>query len=223
MPTQLLGFIIDKLDTFEIMRDHIAQILKDELQNQVNLADADALADSENYKMKVYTERANPWEQYLEDKPCTTPIVNIWFDSEIFDKKGSNINERQKTVAHYNIDCYGYGKSANIPSGGHRRGDKQAAYESHRAVRLVRNILMSNINTQLQARGVVWERWIDNITSFQPQQDDRAIQHVLATRIKLAVTFNEFSPQSTHDVLEIVSVEIKRASDGEVLAQLEYN
>ena len=95
--------------------------------------------------------------------------------------------------------------------------------EAQRAYRLVRNILMAGEYTYLGLRGLVWSRWPQSATSFQPQLDGRAIQHVQGFRLAFRVVFNEFSPQVAEEVLEFVSIDFKRAEDGEILVEADYD
>jgi hypothetical protein len=57
---------------------------------------------------------------------------------------------------------------------------------------------------------------------FQPAQDNRQAQHVVAGRLALQVTFNEFSPQVTADVLETLSIEVFRATTNELYLRADY-
>ncbi|MCK4518195.1 hypothetical protein KAT92_05425 [Candidatus Babeliales bacterium] len=213
--------LIDKQDSIEIIRDQIAAILVVEIANQQVLAAA-ALKDPDDWKLRIFTERSNPWEQYLNDQSDPSPLVNIWIDNSNYDPKASNAIERQKTSAVYNIDCYGYGMSEDIPAGGHRPGDKEAALEVQKAVRLVRNILMAGENTYLQLRGLVWSRWPQSITIFQPQLDGRTVQQIVGARIAFRVEFNEFSPQVPSVELELLTVDVKRLEDGEIILEADY-
>jgi hypothetical protein len=122
----------------------------------------------------------------------------------------------------YNIDCYGRGLSADDGGSGHIAGDKQGSQTAQRAIRLVRNFLMSNINTYLQLRGTVWQRWFTSITVFQPQLDVNPLQQVTGARLSLRVRMTELSPQQTPGTLCEVGVDINRAENGEILAQAEY-
>lgn len=210
--------LIDKQDNFEIIRDQIAAILAVEVSNQMTLAPVAA-----DYKLRVYIERALPWEAFLNDPVDLSPIVNVWFDTINFDKNKSNIVERQAGTATYNIDCYGYAEAADDGGAGFIAGDQGAALEAHRAIRLVRNILMAGENTYLQARGLVWQRWIRDITVYQPQITDRAVQRIHAGRIALDVIFNEFSPQITPETLELLTVQVKRQEDGQVIINADYD
>lgn len=218
-----LPTLIDKQDNFEIIRDQIAAILVAEVSNQMTLATA-AAKDPLDWKLRIFTERSNPWEQWLNTQTDTSPIVNIWFDTSNFDQSASNTIERQKSETVYNIDCYGYGESADVVAGGHRPGDKEAALEVQRAIRLVRNILMASENTYLQLRPLVWLRWPQSITSFQPQIDGQTIQNVSGARIAFTVGFNEFSPQGDEtNLLELVTIDVKRTEDGEIVLEADYD
>lgn len=217
--------LIDKQDNFEIVRDQIAFILATEVASQMALATL-AAKDPDDWKLRTFLERSNPWEQFQNPSEAgfdSSPIVNIWYDSSNFDQTGSNISERQKSEAVYNIDCYGFAISED-DGAGHKPGDREAALEVQRAVRLVRNILMASEYTYLGLpRGTVWRRWPGSITSFQPQIDGRTVQGIVGARLVLRVEFSEFAPQGDEsNLLELVHVDITRASDGLVLLEAEY-
>lgn len=214
--------LIDKQDNFEIIRDQIAAILLAEVANQMQLA-TNAAKDPEDWNLKIFTERSNPWELYLNQDIIKTPIVNIWYDNSNFSQKSSNTSERQNSISIFNIDCYGCGVAADNPGGGHFAGDEEAALTVQRAIRLVRNILMASENTYLQLRGLVWQRWPQSITIFQPQIDSRTVQQVVGGRIALEVSFNEFSPQFQAETLEFVAIDVRRTEDGEIVLEADYD
>lgn len=223
MSDPLITTLIDKFDNFEIIGTKIAEILVVELANQQTLASA-ASKDPNLWKLRVFHEASNPWSEWI-DSPSSAedgaPIVNVWFNNENVDGRASNVVERQTINAVYNIDCYGYGISSAQVSG-HDPGDQRAALEAQRAVRLVRNILMSAHYAYLGMQGTVGKRWVQAIDAFQPQQEQRAVQHIVAMRIQLAVSFNEFSPQVEGAPLELVATTVKRIGSGEVLLQASY-
>jgi hypothetical protein len=134
-----------------------------------------------------------------------------------------NVVERQRASITFNIDCYGYGLSEDVPAGGHIAGDQAAAINCMRAVRLVRNILMASEYTYLTHQGLVGRRWINSITSFQPPIDAKNLQQVVAARISFEVLCNEFSPQYEGPPLELVSVQVQRAGDGAVLLTAQFD
>lgn len=218
----MIAELIDKMDNFEIIRDQIAAILATEVANQMQLA-TDGGKNPDDWKLRIFSERSNPWEQLLNEQADRSPIVNVWFDNSNFDPAASNISERQKTEGVFNIDCYGYGISSDEVGGGHNPGDKEAAFEVHKALRLVRNILMAAEYTYLGLRGVVWQRWPQSITVFQPQLDGRQMQQLVGARLAFRVVFNEFSPQVPAETLELVSVDVKRTEDGEIVAEADYD
>lgn len=227
--TEVISTLIDKQDNFEIVRDQIALILATEVVNQMSLA-VMAAEDPNDWKLRIFTEAFNPIEQFLnvtKDTPASelVPIINIWYDASSFPENRGEPIERQGSDTVYNIDCYGYGLSSNNPAGGHNPGDKEASLEAQRAVRLVRNILMSAINIKLQLPATtvgVGLRWPQSITAFQPQLDATPVQNVHGARIAFKVSFNEFSPQIEPNTLELVSVDIKRTEDGEIVLKADY-
>lgn len=217
----MIQTLIDEQDSFEIIRDQIASILVTEVDSQKALATA-AGKDSALWDFKVYTERSNPWESYLNDTANLTPIVNVWYDNSNFIESGSNIVERQEAEAVFNIDCYAVANSSDNEAGGHNPGDQEAAFAVQRVIRLVRNILMSTEYTYLGLRGLVWQRWPQTVTVFQPQQDRGNVRPVIAARIGFKVKFSEFSPQISGNVLELLSATVKRTEDGEVVLDTHY-
>jgi len=219
----MIDALIDKQDNFEIVRDQIAAILVTEVASQKALATA-ASKDPALWDLKVYTERTNPIEHYLgESGPIdTTPVVNIWYDSSTFDPKASDIFERQKAEVIYNIDCYGAGVSSANGTG-HNPGDLEASLNVQRALKLVRNILMAGPYTYLGLRGFIWSRWPQSVNIFQPQLGTNSVQNIVGARLVLKVVFNEFSPQYTENMLELVSATVTRAEDGQVVLNADYS
>lgn len=217
----MIAELIDKQDTLEIVRDQIAAILALETANQQALA-TEALKDPDLWKLRVYSERSNPWEAFRDSPTDVSPLVNVWVDSANYDGRASNIFERQKCSGTFNIDCYGYGVSADSLVG-HTPGDKSAAFEVQRAVRLVRNILMAAEYTYLGLQGTVWKRWPQSVEIFQPQIDNRAMQNLVGARLALVVDFNEFSPQVVAETLELLTVNVTQVSDGAIIAETDYS
>lgn len=224
----MIDTLIDKQDTFEIVRDKIAAILATEVSNQMVLASGEG-KEPALWNLRIFTERFNPFEEWLNpiedgiiviDDP--TPIINIWFDNAVLDAAASDRVERQKTNGTYNIDIYGLGVAEKTAEG-FTASDYLASIESHRATRLVRNILMAAEYTYLDMRGTVWGRWIDSINSFYPELNGRQGQRIVGTRIKFNVQFNEFAPQITPNDLESVFAAVKRNLDGQVIFEAEYD
>lgn len=213
--------LIDKQDGFEVIRDQIAALLVAEVANQKILASA-ATKDSALWDLKIYTERSNPWEQFLNDAEAITPIVNVWFDNERFDFSKSDLVQRQHTTGTFNIDCYGFGISQTNGTG-HDPGDKEAALNVQRAIKLVRNILMASENMYLQLpRGLAWDRKFNDVSMFQPSINNQFVQNVVAARMPFNVSFNEFSPQYEGELLELLTVDIKRTEDGLIVLETDY-
>jgi len=213
--------LIDKQDTSEQVRDQIAAILAIEVANQMQLA-TDAGKDPDDWKLRIFTERSNPWEQFRDSPTDESPLVNVWYDSSFFDEGKSNTVSEQMSETIYNIDIYALGVSSD-DGDGHKPGDKEAAINCQAAIRLVRNILMASENTYLQLRGLVWQRWPQSITSFQPQQNSNTVEKIVAARIALRVRFTEHSPQYEGEALELLTTTVLRAEDGSTYFEADYD
>lgn len=217
--------LIDKQDGFEIIRDKIAAVLVAEIASQQALALA-AAEDPDYWKLRLYTERANIWEQFLNSPSDVSPVINVAFDSAIFVERNSNAIERQKSDSTFNIDCYAYAKSTSTESG-HDSGDYLARLELHKAIRFIRNILMAGEYTYLGlSRGddqIVWRRWIQNVVIYQPEYNGQALQQIAAGRIVFRVEHNEFSPQIAAETLESIFATITRTDDGFVYFTGEFD
>jgi hypothetical protein len=214
--------LIDKYDNYELVRNEIAAILLAETSSQQALATA-AGKDPTLWAFDVYLERFNPWERYINDRTEKTPIVNVWYDSDTTDLGASELISRQKHDGIFHIDCYGRGIARSDGGAGHVPGDRDAVLEAQRVTRLVRNIIMASTYTYLNMRGVVWRRYVQNRMIFQPSDNQRPVQQVMAGRLTLAVEYNETSPQYEGDTLELISAEVSRADDGKVYFTAEYD
>lgn len=218
----MITTLIDKQDNSEIIRDQLAAILAIEVAAQMVLATA-AGKDPNDWKLRIFTERANPWEQFRDFTDGVTddsPLVNVWFGDADFDKSKSDIFEKQKADGTFNFDVYGVSISSDDPLGGHKPGDREAAFEVQRGMRLVRNILMAAHYTRLDLDGIVWDRWPESITMFQPMLEDNIpIQHVMASRLVLNVGFHELSSQIEMETLELLSSDVHRTFDGQIVAE----
>jgi len=219
--------LIDKQDNFEIIRDQIAAILKLETINQVQLATNAGKPNPEDWKLRVFSERSNPWEQFLntvkDENFDKSPIINVWYNDTSYDKKKSNVVERQNGEGTFNIDCIGYGEAKDVDGGGHIAGDESASLEAQRALKFVRNIMMAAENTYLKMRGVVWGRWPQSQTAFQPPISDKQMQQIMGARLVLKVSFNEFSPQVVGEPIELISTKTYRSETGEILINADYD
>ena len=137
----------------------------------------------------------------------------------------------QRDFATYNIDIYAAVSASDNPAGGYNPIDQSSVLALHRIARLVRNIIMHPDNVHLQLKQVidsrsqnlVGKRWIASKEVFQPQIGDRPVQGVIAMRIVLNVTFNEFPVLQIYENLEVVGIEVKRASDGKIILQADFD
>ncbi len=221
--------LIDKQDNFEIVGLQIAAILAQETIDQQALALA-AAKDPELWKFDVFSEKFNPLGMFQNNKNPTT-VVNVWYDTSNFNPANGDVVGRQKDDAVFNIDVYTAVAATDNPSGGHNPTDESTVLALHRIIRLVRNIIMHPDNTYLKLTQVVgsktgnlvWRRWINSKEKFQPQIGDRPVENVIACRISLSVSFNEIPVIETFEELEVVGITAKRAIDGKIILEADYD
>lgn len=223
----MLQTLINKQGSFEIVRDQIYTILKDEITNQVQLATDDGQPDPNKWNLDIYKERFKPWGKFLNPTPGEDlrPIVNVWFSGADVDRAGSNVVELQKFNGNFNIDVYGYGLSSDNQAGGHNPSDLIAVANLQFAITLVYNIIMAASNIYLLLPNIVTERMFNSITDLQPREDDIAVQNIVAARMSLLVKYQESTPQYEPVVLEGVDITGKNASTDDTLweQQINYN
>lgn len=218
----MISELINKQDAFEIVRDKIALILAEESESQQNLA-LSAGEDPLQWKLRVFTERSQPWNAwYVSGVPADrAPLINVWYDNGSFDDSSGDVIKTQIHKAIFNVDCIGLGVAKNTDAG-HDSADEIASREAQRAARLVRNILMSGVYARLDLTGTVYRRWINSISLFQPNLSENSAFSALGARISLAVDFKETSPQVFGEPLELISIDITRSDDGQVLAETDF-
>lgn len=205
---------VNKTDNFEHVRDAVAQILASETVSQQSLAEA-AGEDSDDWAFDVYIERINPW-----DSMTSTPIVNVWFDSENPSDSGSNSSSRQRVISRINCDVYVMSESLDTETG-HTSGDEQSSKDAQRIARLVRNILMHEDYDKL-GLDEVWKRKAPSITMFQPTSGNQAISHVVGCRLAFDIEHNEEMVFSEDILLDGINVRFYHEPDGLLRAELNY-
>lgn len=227
MPYEPLQSLIDKRDNLEIVRDQVATILMLELQNQQQKA-LDAGRDPQEWRLRVFTERANCWGEFSSDDSGDddtgapafdpTPIVSILAHKVKYDRARSLPVVEQTADAVYEIGIYGCGV-ARTSAQGQVTAEREAADEVLRAYRLVRNILMSGHAANFALAGVVGDHWLEEFEVMgQPNEDlDKPkFERVAAGRLLLSVAFLEFAPQFVGQPLDTLSAGVKRRETGEL-------
>lgn len=224
MPISVLDSLIDKEDTFEIVRAQLAAILVSEITNQQAKATLASL-NPDDWKVRIFVEQSNPFSvfQGVDGNPPedVSPVCNIWYDGGDFDMSKSNTVDRQLHNMRFNLDIYGYGITAETEEG-HTPGDQAAALQAQKAVRLIRNILMAGPNTYLQLRGTVWRRMPSSIQMFQPKMGEMPVQNVLGCRLSMLIEASEYSPQATPEIAELLTIGLKRKDNGEIFLDFAY-
>jgi hypothetical protein len=206
-PSYKINTLIEKQDTNEIVRDQIAAIITVELARQRALAAA-ASKSQVPYTIDVYAERLRPWELLSDedgDEASEMPLVNISFDNDTFDNKGSDTVGNQKAKGIFYIDCYGHKNSYINSKGVKIHGDSLTSRESDRVAALIRNIIMAGEWTYLGLQGSVFRRYILRREKFIPSdREGRFFETVVSTRMTLEVEYKEYSPQNPGVDLELL-------------------
>ncbi len=229
-----LATLITKQDNFELVRYQIAVIIIENQAAQVVLAAGEP--DPNLWKLRVFAERANAWEQFLNAPDAgaaadESPIVNVWYETGTFDQSKSDVVEHQTHLGVFNIDVYGWAQARTDGGTGQIPGDLAASQNAERGMRFVRNFLMAAQNTYLQLRDKggaplgpgVGMRFPQSIEKFQVDVGEVAAHQILGMRLSLQVSFSEFSPQEDHtNLLDLVTVDIKRDSDGLLIAETDF-
>jgi hypothetical protein len=218
----LIKELIDKKDSYEIIRDTIAAILEIEKEAQKVLAGASAAL----YDFDVYVERSNPWELITNVKGESTgkpPLVNVFFDTTSQDGESAQVALTHTYTGMFNIDCYGSKNSVPVPGNAHASGDELSARESSRVARLVRNILAYNEYRQLGISTIVNAVKIRTLNSIQPNIQDRPANNILVTRIILEIKYTEYNFETIPVDLQLVSNQCLRQVDDFEYFKADFN
>lgn len=219
----MIAELIDKQDSFEVIRDRIASILFLEFESQKSLA-VNAGLSPDDWDVRVFLERANPWDELSSEGELAKPIAHVWFEQSMTDSSATNTHTKQAVEGIFNIDCYALGISSNNQAGGQNPGDKEAALILHKTVRLVRNILMAsayaNLGRDLLPKFVL-ARNIESIKTFRPPTESQTTENISVARIALKVKFSEYSPGAQPEILESVYAGVSRTDSGELVAESE--
>lgn len=208
--TAKITTLIDKQDNNEKIRDQIAAIYAIEIANQIELAEA-AEKNPDDFSFDVYLERSAPWTV------GKLPLVNILFDNDRFDNKGSTVVDKQKVTGTFYIDCYATKDTDDTTS-----GDEAASKEVDRVARLARNIIMAGEYTYLcmgarESSNIVIKRSVIKREKFQPDIRTESYENIIACRLILEVEYEEYSPQVVAPDFELLINSCKRGEDGKVL------
>jgi hypothetical protein len=217
----VLANLIDKQDTFEIVRDQIAGLLTAETLNQQALATAGG-EDPLLWAFDVFLERDWPIERWLNASPnlslTTAPVVSVWFESSSVDPSTSTLHE-YKFEGTYVLDIMARGVTSDDPGGGHIPADQNARLNCHAAVRLVRNILSATENRRLQLpASIVWAN--PKFQNFEfgpaPLEEISEAPSVWNCRCRFQVKMTEMAPEFT-DFGTIELIKITLSDEGQVL------
>jgi hypothetical protein len=213
--------LLDKADNFELIRDRVASILATETAAQQQKA-TQAGKDPAAYKFRVFSERTNPFESFVQGADVS-PLINVWFSDLNFDKAKSNCVDRQQGTSTIQIDCMAYAVSTATQAG-HAPGDEAASKAAHKVARLVRNIIMHDDNRTLQfSHGTVARRWISTIGAFNLASQNPEAMKVKGVRLTLEVDHIETTMLADENTIEFISIDFSHTADGDLIAEIDYN
>lgn len=220
-----IAALIDKKDSFELVRDQVAAILATETASQQALATT-ALKDPDLWKFTVYTERKNPFSLLELDSDGNVTgdnsVVNVWLDNS--NMYGGNDSDVQQFTAKIMIDCIA-AKASEENGTTINASDYLASLDSERIARLVRNIIMSPVYSKigLEAAKFVLKRNITGLQKMFADREDRQYTNVVVTRLTLEVNFNESVSQIEGVDLEQILIDVEKDETGLVLPQIQID
>lgn len=192
------------LDNIEIIRDHLARVLKCELDNQAALAPDPP--DGRAAAYRVFMENPYPYEFDASAPNC--PVVNVALQEISAMPSARSGQQKQKAV--FIIDCIASGDD-----GGSDWSEKAAPIRALAAASVVRRILMSDSYVYLGLRGIVGSRNIVSIQSLARETEDAAPSLAVA-RITLEVAYIEGAIEAASEILEDIGFSVLPSS-GEVV------
>jgi hypothetical protein len=222
-----ISTLIDSQDNVEVIRNQIASILALEESNQKTLALANN-KNPNNWKFSVYTERNRLWEILSNvdgSENSEAPLVNISYDTSLYDNKNSDLIYRRRVKSVYYIDCYAH--KNRMPN---MTGDEATSKEAERIARLVRNIIMSAHYYQLAlgyrelgtGNNIVFQRNIIKQEKLLPtDREGQVFENVTLARLTLEVDHDETSPQVELRDLDLLFFQCTKADDGRVYFEIE--
>lgn len=222
-----LQSLIDKKDSFELVRDQIAGILVTELANQQALA-VIAAKDPLDWTITVLLERDAPIEKWLNAAPertaPTVPTVSISVEnSNRNDKKSSVAGGEQVYEVTYILDVLARGVTTETAGDGHLAADQAARLNCHAAVRLVRNILSATENRRLKLNAIVHGHVHFRTIEFGEAAtvETQPNFSVWAGRCRFSVTMTELSPEYEGVPLDVIRIIV--SDDGGVVLDTEVD
>lgn len=189
---------------FDTVLKALEQLLKDESINQGNLG---------GLTWTTTRERFDPWNV----KADKFPLVNITYNAGSFDE-GRGSQTDQTHGASYILDCYA---SANAFAVGTSitPKDQRAADVLHELITRVYYTVMSEINRDIGLpAGKIVTPWVNRIEKFIPTESNVPIEGVIAARLTVSMSFQEFPPTNTGVPLSVVNITTD-TSDGALVEQ----
>ncbi len=190
MITQLLN----TNNSFEVVRDAVAAILYNELNEQLALAIAapdsvyEALLRSFFDQQPDTTDELNLFvERFVRFNITELNAINLFWDRSLLSKGTQISNQESNTkiiieviVAHKGTDDI--------------RGDSLASLNLQKMLGVIRSIIMhGNYITLGFARPFIERRWVNDLNNFRPQENENrvTVDNIISGSVSLNVEFKE--------------------------------
>jgi len=217
----------------EIVRDQIALIIVNELQNQKSIAEnlaatqpetlvgRQAVSDLDNgifdIIQNIFIEKGTKFDG------SELPGMNIYYNRSDFPMNEGNPINHQVADASYTIEAHITAKHKQKDDE-IKYGDEKAARIAARTMGLIRAIIMSGQYVRLgysKTDNLVWRRWVNSVDVIQPDYQESDAVHGTVGILNIAVKFNEIGPAVRGEILQKIIAEINvklhTSYDGKVI------
>ncbi len=206
------------------VRDRLGLILLTETAAQMNLATANPALDPEQWRVRVFVDRTNIWDEYghapARGTEQASPIVNISWQSAQVDTQTSPIVDYDQRESVFFLDCYGYGISRG-DGDGHVAADYLAGNEAARCAFLVQQWLSAAEHYDLGFDpGQVYKKLISE-TELQFELESDTATKVRARRVTYHVKHTQAFTAITPSTINSMTLDLVRADNGQLLLRVE--
>lgn len=198
--------LLNTNNSFEVVRDAVAAILLVELNQQLALAIAapdptyEALLRSfYDQQDDMVTDELNLFvERFVRFDVTELNNINIYWDRSLLGKGSQIKNQKSNTKIMIDVNVLHKGTV-------NERGDKLASLVLQKMLGVIRSIIMhGNYITLGFVRPFIERRWIEDMNSFRPQENENRvnIDNMVTGNLTLSVEFNEKNLGITPEELE---------------------
>lgn len=191
---------------FDVVLKALETMLKNEAQNQVDLGGSG---------WDTTRERFDPWNS------DEFPLVNVAFNAAAFDESQVN-QEDQNNKANYIVDCYASANALIHDDGSIVPKDQRAADVLHALISKVYYSIMTPVNRDLGLTpGTIETPIVLRIEKFVPTESNIPVSGIIASRLSVKITFDEFPPLVSGIPLKTINIDTETQSGGDMGQELD--